>query len=139
VSPIDVEDVIIPDCGHWITEEQPQATTDLIVDFLHRRLIRIYTDNQGDKYDTLENNRTALIAVLLLTVFHTERPRRRTPLKGLETLSLFTVRGPMDQVGPEVIPLLQARIACGRRQNPLTFCWRPTLRIQARHRHRRWT
>jgi pimeloyl-ACP methyl ester carboxylesterase len=32
-----VEDVIIPDCGHWITEEQPQATTDLVVDFLHRR------------------------------------------------------------------------------------------------------
>src|SRR6266853_1637532 len=31
-----VEDVIIPDCGHWITEEQPQATTDLVVDFLHR-------------------------------------------------------------------------------------------------------
>jgi pimeloyl-ACP methyl ester carboxylesterase len=32
-----VKDVIIPDCGHWITEEQPQATTDLVVDFLHRR------------------------------------------------------------------------------------------------------
>jgi pimeloyl-ACP methyl ester carboxylesterase len=32
----DVEDVIIPDCGHWITEEQPQATTDLVVDFLRR-------------------------------------------------------------------------------------------------------
>ena len=32
-----VEDVIIPDCGHWITEEQPQATTDLVLDFLHRR------------------------------------------------------------------------------------------------------
>jgi len=32
-----VEDAIIPDCGHWITEEQPQATTDLVVDFLHRR------------------------------------------------------------------------------------------------------
>jgi pimeloyl-ACP methyl ester carboxylesterase len=32
-----VEDVIIPDCGHWITEEQPQAATDLIVDFLDRR------------------------------------------------------------------------------------------------------
>ena len=32
-----VEDVIINDCGHWITEEQPQATTDLVVDFLHRR------------------------------------------------------------------------------------------------------
>jgi pimeloyl-ACP methyl ester carboxylesterase len=32
-----VEDVIIPDCGHWITEEQPQATTDLVVGFLHRR------------------------------------------------------------------------------------------------------
>jgi pimeloyl-ACP methyl ester carboxylesterase len=29
-----VEDVIIPDCGHWITEEQPQATTKLVVDFL---------------------------------------------------------------------------------------------------------
>ena len=33
----DVEDVIIPDCGHWITEEQPAATTKLVVDFLHRR------------------------------------------------------------------------------------------------------
>ena len=32
----DVEDVIIPDCGHWITEEQPQATTDLVVGFLRR-------------------------------------------------------------------------------------------------------
>ena len=31
-----VEEVIIPDCGHWITEEQPQATTDLVVDFLRR-------------------------------------------------------------------------------------------------------
>jgi pimeloyl-ACP methyl ester carboxylesterase len=31
-----VEDVIIPDCGHWITEEQPQATTKLVVDFLRR-------------------------------------------------------------------------------------------------------
>jgi pimeloyl-ACP methyl ester carboxylesterase len=29
-----IEDVIIPDCGHWITEEQPQATTKLVVDFL---------------------------------------------------------------------------------------------------------
>jgi pimeloyl-ACP methyl ester carboxylesterase len=28
----DVEDAVIPDCGHWITEEQPQATTDLVVD-----------------------------------------------------------------------------------------------------------
>jgi pimeloyl-ACP methyl ester carboxylesterase len=32
----DVEDAIIPDCGHWITEEQPQATTDLVVDFLRQ-------------------------------------------------------------------------------------------------------
>jgi pimeloyl-ACP methyl ester carboxylesterase len=32
-----VEDAIIPDCGHWITEEQPAATTKLVVDFLHRR------------------------------------------------------------------------------------------------------
>jgi pimeloyl-ACP methyl ester carboxylesterase len=31
-----VEHVIIPDCGHWITEEQPQATTDLVVDFVRR-------------------------------------------------------------------------------------------------------
>ncbi|MER5523038.1 alpha/beta hydrolase [Streptomyces sp. NPDC002677] len=32
----DVEDAVIPDCGHRITEEQPQATTDLVVDFLRR-------------------------------------------------------------------------------------------------------
>jgi pimeloyl-ACP methyl ester carboxylesterase len=32
----DLEDAVIPDCGHWITEEQPQATTDLVVDFLRR-------------------------------------------------------------------------------------------------------
>jgi len=32
-----VEDVIIPDCGHWITEEQPAATTKLVVDFLRCR------------------------------------------------------------------------------------------------------
>jgi len=32
-----VEDVIIPDCGHWITEEQPVATTKLVVDFLRHR------------------------------------------------------------------------------------------------------
>lgn len=31
-----VEDVTIPDCGHWITEEQPQATTDLVAGFLRR-------------------------------------------------------------------------------------------------------
>jgi pimeloyl-ACP methyl ester carboxylesterase len=31
-----VEDAIIPDCGHWITEEQPAATTKLVVDFLRR-------------------------------------------------------------------------------------------------------
>jgi pimeloyl-ACP methyl ester carboxylesterase len=32
-----VEEAIIPDCGHWITEEQPQATTDLVVAFVRRR------------------------------------------------------------------------------------------------------
>jgi len=32
-----VKDATIADCGHWVTEEQPQATTDLVVDFLHRR------------------------------------------------------------------------------------------------------
>ena len=39
-----VEDAIIPDCGHWITEEQAQATTDLVVDFLHRRGSRSIAD-----------------------------------------------------------------------------------------------
>jgi pimeloyl-ACP methyl ester carboxylesterase len=32
-----VEVVTIPDCGHWITEEQPAVTTKLVVDFLPRR------------------------------------------------------------------------------------------------------
>jgi pimeloyl-ACP methyl ester carboxylesterase len=31
-----VEEAIIPDCGHWITEEQPQATTDLVVDYVRQ-------------------------------------------------------------------------------------------------------
>jgi len=35
-----VEDAIIPDCGHWITEEQPQATTDLVADFLRRARLK---------------------------------------------------------------------------------------------------
>nr|WP_254063175.1 alpha/beta hydrolase [Caulobacter sp. S45] len=30
----DVQDAIIADCGHWIMEEQPLATTKLVVDFL---------------------------------------------------------------------------------------------------------
>ena len=33
-----VEDVIIPDCGHWITEEQPAAATKLVVDIAVREL-----------------------------------------------------------------------------------------------------
>jgi pimeloyl-ACP methyl ester carboxylesterase len=33
---VNVEDAIIPDSGHWIMEEQPQATTKLVVDFLSR-------------------------------------------------------------------------------------------------------
>ena len=32
-----LESAIIPDCGHWIMEEQPEATTKLVVDFLRRR------------------------------------------------------------------------------------------------------
>jgi pimeloyl-ACP methyl ester carboxylesterase len=32
----DVQDAIIPDCGHWIMEEQPTATTKLVVDFLKK-------------------------------------------------------------------------------------------------------
>jgi pimeloyl-ACP methyl ester carboxylesterase len=31
---IDAQDVIVPDCGHWVMEEQPAAVTKLIVDFL---------------------------------------------------------------------------------------------------------
>jgi pimeloyl-ACP methyl ester carboxylesterase len=30
-----VEEAIIPDSGHWITEENPAATTKLVVDFLN--------------------------------------------------------------------------------------------------------
>jgi pimeloyl-ACP methyl ester carboxylesterase len=33
---INVQDVIIPDCGHWIMEEQPAATSKLIIDFLRK-------------------------------------------------------------------------------------------------------
>jgi len=32
-----VKHAVIPNCGHWITEEQPAATTKLVVDFLQRR------------------------------------------------------------------------------------------------------
>jgi pimeloyl-ACP methyl ester carboxylesterase len=32
-----VDVVTIRVCGHWITEEQPAATTKLVVDFLPRR------------------------------------------------------------------------------------------------------
>jgi len=42
-----VEDVIIPDCGHWITEEQPQATTDLVVDFLRRPVPAFEADGRS--------------------------------------------------------------------------------------------
>ena len=31
-----VEDAVIHDCGHWVTEEQPAATTKLVIDFLHK-------------------------------------------------------------------------------------------------------
>jgi hypothetical protein len=48
--------------------------------------------------------RTALIAIagfLLTAAFHTGAVAQAKAPKGLETLSLFTVRGPMDQVGPK--------------------------------------
>ena len=48
--------------------------------------------------------RTALIAIagfLLTVVFHTEAVAQANSAQGLETLSLFTVRGPMDQAGPK--------------------------------------
>jgi len=32
-----VEVAMIPECGHWITEEQPLLTTELIVNFLQRQ------------------------------------------------------------------------------------------------------
>jgi len=31
-----VQDAVIPNCGHWIMEEQPEATTKLVVDFLRK-------------------------------------------------------------------------------------------------------
>jgi hypothetical protein len=48
--------------------------------------------------------RIALIAIagfLLAATFHTGPAAQGAPLKGLETLSLFMVRGPMVQVGPK--------------------------------------
>ena len=30
-----VEEAIVPDSGHWITEENPSATTKLVIDFLN--------------------------------------------------------------------------------------------------------
>jgi len=39
-----VEAAIIPDCRHCITEEQPQATTELVVDFLRRAMTEPVVD-----------------------------------------------------------------------------------------------
>jgi len=49
--------------------------------------------------------RTALIAICRIPtdsdVSDGSGRSDENPLKGLETLSLFTVRGPMDQAGPK--------------------------------------
>jgi hypothetical protein len=48
--------------------------------------------------------RTAFIAIaafLLTAVFHTGAAAQTNSPQGLETLSLFTVRGPTDQAGPK--------------------------------------
>jgi pimeloyl-ACP methyl ester carboxylesterase len=31
----DVQEAIVPDSGHWIMEENPSATTKLVLDFLN--------------------------------------------------------------------------------------------------------
>jgi len=48
--------------------------------------------------------RAALIAIpgfLMAAAFHTGRAAQASSPQGLETLSLFMVHGPMDQVGPK--------------------------------------
>jgi pimeloyl-ACP methyl ester carboxylesterase len=37
VAATDVREAIIPDSGHWIMEENPSATTQLVTDFLSGR------------------------------------------------------------------------------------------------------
>jgi pimeloyl-ACP methyl ester carboxylesterase len=37
VAATDVQEAMIPDSGHWIMEENPSATTQLVTDFLRRR------------------------------------------------------------------------------------------------------
>jgi pimeloyl-ACP methyl ester carboxylesterase len=34
----DVQEAIVPDSGHWIIEENPSATTQLVTDFLNLKL-----------------------------------------------------------------------------------------------------
>jgi pimeloyl-ACP methyl ester carboxylesterase len=31
-----VQEVLVPDAGHWIMEENPSATTKLVADFLRK-------------------------------------------------------------------------------------------------------
>jgi pimeloyl-ACP methyl ester carboxylesterase/enamine deaminase RidA (YjgF/YER057c/UK114 family) len=54
-----VEDVTIPDCGHWITEEQPAETTKLIVDFLHRRNAESHVKPHADDATAMQQLPTA--------------------------------------------------------------------------------
>jgi pimeloyl-ACP methyl ester carboxylesterase len=37
----DVQEAIVPDSGHWIMEENPEATTKLVTDFLNRERISV--------------------------------------------------------------------------------------------------
>jgi pimeloyl-ACP methyl ester carboxylesterase len=36
VAAADVREAIVPDSGHWIMEENPSATTQLVAEFLRR-------------------------------------------------------------------------------------------------------
>jgi len=58
---------------------------------------------QGENTMTLSHtSRSGLTAGFLLTaVFHTVAAAQSNSPQGSETLSLFTVPGPMDQAGPK--------------------------------------
>jgi len=71
-----------------------------------RRLIHDFNldATKGQNMKLTQVYRPALIAIagfLLAAAFHTGRAAQVNPPQGLETLSLFMVRGPMDQVGPK--------------------------------------
>jgi len=118
-----VEDVIIPDCGHWITEEQPRRRQIWSSTFCIA-LIRIYSRRltlRRKKHDTLTNIPKSLIAGFLLTAVSTlERPLSPTPSR---VRNVVIVHGAWADGSSwsKVIPLLQSKgLHVVAVQNPLT-------------------